>query len=57
MRYPSVEKEIKFSNKILIVEARKTFKMYSFLQDLEAVLKRDLKKYQITTKGSWKKFD
>lgn len=56
-KYSSVNKDIKNVGPSLVIEARETFKMYSFLQDLEISLKEDIQLYGVVNKGSWAKFD
>ena len=56
-RYHSVNKDITLEGEVLIIEARETFQMYSFLLDLENELKRNIKKYDVVVHGSWTEFD
>ncbi len=53
---PFVEKDIILSPGKLIIEARETFQMYSFLKKLEEELKIVIKRYEVTIHGSWKAF-
>ena len=53
---PSVEKDIILRPGKLIIEARETFQMYSFLKKLEEELKHAIKRYNVTSHGFWKAF-
>jgi len=57
LRQSSVEAKIIPSERLLIVEARSSWKMYSFLSELASYLRENLNDYKILVRGSWAKGD
>ncbi len=54
-RYSSVDTKILVSGEALIVEARSSLQMYSFLSDLIMGLKERMERFDVVVRGSWDK--